>query len=85
MNICEISVHARTFIRKVAAMNPHLTLQEKIQRISDKFPAVGQISTVTTEEIFQLCAVQIMLKFLLRIKAKGETEWYPTDDEVHIK
>ena len=45
----------------MAAMNPNLTLQEKIdeleadiQRISAKFPAVGQISTVTTEEIFKL-------------------------------
>ena len=73
-------------------MNPHLTLQEKIEElqaviqwISDKFPAVGQISTVTTEEIFQLCAAQIMLKDLLHLKAKGETEWYPTEDEVHIK
>ena len=92
MNIHEISVHARTFLRKMAAMNPYLTLQEKIdeleadiQRISDKFPAVGQISTVTTEEIFKFCAAQIMLKDLLRLKAKGETEWYPTEDEVHIK
>ena len=61
-------------------MNPHLTLQEKIdelqadiQRISDKFPAVGQPSTVTTEEIFQLCAKQLMLKDLIAIKAKGGT------------
>ena len=92
MNIREISVHARMFLRKMAAMNPNLTLEEKIeelkadiQRISNKFPAVGEPSTVTVEEIFELCAKQLMLKDLLVIKAKGGTQWYPNDDEVHVK
>ena len=52
----------------MAIMNPNLTIDEKIeeleadiQRISNKFLALGEPSQVAIEEIFKLCAKQLML------------------------
>ena len=73
-------------------MNPNLTIDEKIedlkadiQRIRHKFPAHGEPSQVTVEEVFELCCKQKMLRDLTKIKSQGRTTWYPDDDEVHVK
>ena len=75
----------------MVALNPHLTLQQKInqleaeiQCISSKFPAEGENSTVTTDEVFALCTAQIMLKDLYLLKAQGKTAWCPTPDEFYF-
>ena len=72
-------------------LHPHLTLQQKInqleaeiKRISAKFPEEGDQSNVTTDEVFALCAAQIMLKDLYCLKAQGKTAWCPTPEEFYF-
>ena len=58
----------------MAALNPHLTLQQKLNQLEGEIERISSKlldSNATTDEVFALCAAQIMLKDLYRLKAQG--------------
>ena len=69
------------------SLNPHFTLQQKIDQLEreiDRITVKLINQTVTTDEIFALCAHKLMLKDLYHLKSQGKTQWCPSPEEFYF-